>query len=385
MKLLGRGEQFIRTARRPPLADLAFQEILRLHEQIALIPTTVDGRERPLIEPDALLQQKLGLLTAYLGDRALDDPACLATARVHLAICLGRRDAWSSLQWEALTALAHRSAARVLQPSQYVTAAMREAGADEHEVNRRLQPYAERSDWVGLVEEAQQLLDNVDVEESPFLRISGLTGFTDIDSSHAWDLAGYGATAGFLKRERYAAVITNAGARGNHARHALEVDPSRRMVFEYAQRRSDGRWLVRTYSPVREPLLDAARRLGPNAILDGCKRTSFAEVDPGAPPSELWTYLESLPFLASMAPAPKRPPPARRRAPEHAGRRRRRRLRPPRPLAAWSRSSASAAPAAPHRWPSPRGTSTRSPTCSTTPICSSPGASRRRPRPRSGR
>jgi hypothetical protein len=281
LSLLNRGSAFIRGARRQVLADLAFQAVLRLHEQIGRLEVTVDDEDVHLIEPDVLLREKLDLLRAYLADRGGSDPACLATARIHLADCVARREFWTPLEWESLEALAYRSAARIVASREHVAEAAEDACVDLDEATARLQPYADRTDWIGYIDEAENHLYDIDFDEAPLIWVAGKGTFREIDASPAWAVIGYGAIAGFQTQSPYAVIVRNTSTRGPHSDHAIAVDPARGVLFEAARRRTDGCWLARQYHPVREHQLDTAGRLGPQVLLDTCARSPFRETGVG--------------------------------------------------------------------------------------------------------
>ena len=279
MRLLDRGAEFIRRADRPVLADLAFQTVLRLHEQVAVVTVSVDDEEEHLIEPDTLRRQKLTLLAAYLGDRDGSDAHCLATARIHLAECIGAREFWTPLEWESLEALTYRAARRILANTEFVAEAAEDAQVDPAGASAWLERYAERSDWLGYFEEAEDLLDACRYDDSPCVWVAGDARFTDIDASPAWMLAGYGAIAGFASGESYAVVVRNTNPACHHTTHVLAVNPRGLVVIEAAKRRTDGRWLTRRYAPVRAHQLDIAGRIGPTGLIHNCTRTPFMETD----------------------------------------------------------------------------------------------------------
>ena len=85
------------------------------------------------------------LLDAYLRERDGRDPNCLATARVHLGVCLMARDQMEPLDWETLERLAHESARDVLAVQHYASRAAQDAGVDLGDLELMIRPYAERA------------------------------------------------------------------------------------------------------------------------------------------------------------------------------------------------------------------------------------------------
>ena len=136
----------------------------------------------------------------------------------------------------------------------------------------RLKPYADRADWSGLFVEADRYLEWTEFGDEPFPWVTGQDWFDDTARSAAWRIAGYGAVAGYASASPYGAAIQNDNDRAPETEHLVLVEPSRNVVWEGIRRRTDGSWLLRTYSLVTEGLVAAAGRLGPEALAD-CPRT----------------------------------------------------------------------------------------------------------------
>jgi hypothetical protein len=277
--LLRRGTDFVRDVRDPDLADLGFQSVLGLHDRIERSPVEVDGQTETLVEIDELLRQKLSLLDAYLRSRDGREPVCLATARVHLAKCLGTKSLWTPLEREQLETIAYRSSATILASDAYAAAAAADAGESLAEISELLRPYAERSAWDGYLTQADEILDNADIRTDPFICVEGDDWVEALESSPAWRLIGYGAIAGFRDRQPYAVLIRNSLARSNYLAHLLICEPKSHRVHELFQRAADRRWLARTYSPVEEGDVDDAGKFGAEGLLQaGASRSAFKEI-----------------------------------------------------------------------------------------------------------
>ena len=244
VKLLARGADFVRRAQSPVLADLGFQTVLRLHEQLTGLEVDVDDETQPLIEPDVLRRQKLDLLCAYLLDRTGRDAHCLATARLHLADCLNAHEFWQPLEWEQLEALAYKIAPMILTSSAFLSDAAEDAGIDAAQATARLRPYAERADWSGFFIQAETELESLEFDEKPFPWARGEDWFDELIASPAWRLVGYGAIAAFPASTIYGVIVENANRHSAHAAHLLLVDPAAHTLYEGMQRRVDAAWLV---------------------------------------------------------------------------------------------------------------------------------------------
>jgi hypothetical protein len=279
VRLLRRGEEFVRTVADPDLADLGFQSVLALHERIERSPVEVDGHEQTLVESDELLRQKLALLEAYLRVRQGRDPLCLATARAHLASCLAAKKAWTPLEWEQVENLAYRTCAEILQASEFAPAAARDAGEPLREITERLRPYADRSTWDGYLTLADELLSDAEINTEPLICVDGEDWFDRLEASPAWRLIGYGAIVGFAEGQPYAAVVRNSQPRSKVRAHALICEPGKGRLHELFRRASDGAWLARVYAPVNAGVVDDIRKFGLEALLQAsATRTPFAEV-----------------------------------------------------------------------------------------------------------
>ena len=297
VKLLERGIEYIRKAHEPALADLGFQAVLRLHEELERTEVTVDGEVLSLVERDSLLSQKVALLDAYLREREGRDPNCLATARAHLAMCLTAHEQLEPLEWETLERLAHTYATELLGDNPFAARAAEDAGVELGELDLLLRPYADRADWSGLGVEAERLLDDVDVGDLPFPWVAGADWFASTVVSPAWKLVGYGSVAGWQTRSQYGAVIRNYQPNSPVDAHAVVVDPSSAVIYEAFRRSADKQWQLRTYRHVSEGYARKSGEMGPDSILDHVGRSPYRDLDvtSTAPVVELLRATEELP------------------------------------------------------------------------------------------
>jgi hypothetical protein len=290
VKLLERGDTFVRAATNPDLADLGFQSVLRLHERLAGLNVEVDGFTQPLVEPDVLRQHKLALLSSYLRDRDGRDPQCLATARVHLADCLGTPDLWQPLEWETLETLAYATSPAILASNAYVAEAAADAHGDAIAATARLRPYAQRAEWAGFFIQAEVALDSFDFDTAPFPWVRGADWYDEFDLSPAWRLAGYAALVSFSPPTPYAVVVENRNSHSNHTTHLIVVDPVNHILHESWRRRSDGAWLTRTYHPIAKGTVDRIYKIGVEALSD-LSRSAFTNLDPATFPTAICAWL----------------------------------------------------------------------------------------------
>lgn len=279
VQLLERGVGYVRSTNDPVLADLGFQAVLRLHEELASTQVSVADEVQPLVEPEQLLPQKVRLLDAYLRDRAGRDPNCLATARVHLGLCLRAREQFDPLDWEILERVAHERASDLLRENPFAARAATDAGVDGAELDPMIRAYAERSEWAGFIVEGEQYLDDVDGGDIPLPWVSGADWLSSTTLSSAWKLVGYGAVPGYRHRQRYGVVVRNLQPRPKFTTHAVLTDPARLTIYEAFKRPTDGVWVSRTYSPVTEGRARKTADTGPDSLLDDCRRAPYADVD----------------------------------------------------------------------------------------------------------
>lgn len=282
VKLLERGVEYVRVAREPALADLGFQAILRLHEELEQTEVTVDEELLPLVERSALICQKVRLLDAYLRERDGRDVNCLATARTHLGLCLMARDQMQPLEWEALERLAHERAADILESNPFAARAAQDAGVELGELELMIRPYAERADWAGLGVEAEHWLDDPEIGESPFPWGSGSDWFPTTAVSPAWKIVGYGAIVGWQHRSCYGVLVRNRQPKTTFDAHAVVVNPSTGSIHEAFRRVTDTQWVARTYTHVSEGNARKTASMGPDSILDDCTRSAYAEMGSAA-------------------------------------------------------------------------------------------------------
>jgi hypothetical protein len=276
--LLDRGVDYVRNASEPALADLGFQAILRLHEELEHTEVTVAGELLPLVERNSLVTQKVRLLDAYLRERDGRDANCLATARTHLGVCLMAREQMQPLEWETLERLAHERAADILDDNPFAARAAQDAGVELGDLELMIRPYAERADWAGLGVEAERLLDDPDIGDSPFPWVTGSDWFATTVVSPAWKIIGYGAIAGWQHRSCYGILVRNRQPKTPFDAHAVVVDPSTGSIHEAFRRVTRRQWVVRTYTHVSEGNARKTALMGPDSILEDCTRSGYAEI-----------------------------------------------------------------------------------------------------------
>jgi hypothetical protein len=304
IKLLGRGADFVRGADSAALADLAFVAVLRLHEELVRTEVIADEESQPLVEPHALLEQKVTLLDAYLLDRGGRDPSCFATARAHAGLCLTQREHLSPLAWETLERIAYRCGADLLAANPHAERAARDAAVEPGDLELLIRPYAERADWGGFIVFAEAELGDVDCGDEPYPWVAGAGRFNTTTLSPAWRVVGYGAIAGFAHRQRYGVHIRNKNADAPHAAHALVVDPAQKQLHEAFRRKTDGRWLMRTYSPVSEHKVAKTAEMGPDWLLDGdTDRSGWLELERADDAPALLELLRAVGEVAPVASA----------------------------------------------------------------------------------
>lgn len=294
VNLLERGDEFVRRATNPDLADLGFQSVLRLHERLTILEVEVEDETQPLVPADVLRQHKLALLKAYLLEREGNDQQCLATARIHLADCLDNPNQWQPLDWESLEALAYATGPAILAANPFVTAAAEDVGIDPATATARLQPYAQRAQWFGFYDRADSVLDLIDIEDEPIPWVRGKEWFDELDLSPVWRLAGYAAIVSFGTATPYAVLVENLNGRSNHTAHLVGVDPQSHTLHEAWRRRTDGEWLARTYRTISRGDIDRMYKFGVEALGD-LTRSPFRPLDPATAPDLLRPVLALLP------------------------------------------------------------------------------------------
>ncbi|MHB8641416.1 MAG: hypothetical protein ACYDA3_00795 [Gaiellaceae bacterium] len=300
LKLLDRGVAFVRDAESPVLADLALIGVLRLHEELAQTQVTVDDESQALVDPSALVDQKVALLDAYLRERDGRDPSCLATARAHIGLCLKAREQLSPLAWETLERIAHQRAADLLADNSYAERAAQDAAIELGELDLLIRPYSERADWAGFIVFAENDLDDVDHGEMPFPWVSGTGWFTSTTDSPVWPVVGYGSVAGFQQEMSYGAHARNTKLQTSVAAHAVVVDPVHCRIHEAFKRSSDGQWLMRTYAPVSQGRVEKTGSMGPDSILDSAHRSQYFAIERGPAASQLLALLAAAGQIAAV-------------------------------------------------------------------------------------
>jgi len=270
---------YVRNTDEPVLADLGFQAVLRLHEELARTAMAVGDEVQLLVESDQLLPQKVRLLDAYLRDRAGRDANCLATARAHLGLCLKAGEQLDPLTWETLERVAHERAADLLGDNRYASRAANDAGVDLGELELVIGPYAQRAELAGFLVKAEEYLDDADGDDEPFPWISGSDWVPSTTQSSVWKLIGYGAVAGFQNRQRYGVLVRNRQPNAKLSAHAVVVDPRSATIHEAFKRAADGTWVARIYSSASEGRVRQTAQTGPDSILDDCHRSPYADVD----------------------------------------------------------------------------------------------------------
>lgn len=250
-RLFGRGEGFLSSSPDPTLAGWAFTYLLRLVEDLGSHRVEVGGQKESLMPRERLRAISLDVLERYLG-RGEVDPLCLATARAHLAIAIRDRVRYSRRDVERLEALAYKWAAELLAvPVDLPAPAPATIGIDVLTAISRLEDYAHRSQWDGVVEEAEDVLDGVRLEPEPWPVIIGRTPTLDRTRSPAWSLLGFAAPVGYSIHDPFGVIVENEGA-GPLAVQVLICVPARKEIIEAWQRRVDGVWVERRYGAPTE-------------------------------------------------------------------------------------------------------------------------------------
>jgi hypothetical protein len=256
------------------LAGWAFTYLLRLVEDLGSHSVEVDGQKENLMPREGLRAISLDVLERYL-DRGEVDPLCLATARAHLAVAIRDRVRYSRRDVERLEALAYKWAAELVSvPVDLPAPTPATIGMDIPMAISRLEDYAHRAQWDGVVGEAMDALDGVRLEREPWPVIIGSVFGLDRSRSPAWSLLGFAAPVGYATSDPFGVVVENDEA-GPVAVQVLICVPARKEIIEVWRRRADGAWVERRYGA---PTEGTVRRLeGPMGLSVTMAATELGE------------------------------------------------------------------------------------------------------------
>lgn len=268
--LLTRGVDFVRRASNGDLADLGFQVILQLHEQLATLRLTVGEKPEPLVHSNQLKRQKLTLLDVYLRQRHGEDPLCLSTAAYHLTECL-RATGWTAAEWELLESMAFEYSSVLV--AQNLGRDLDEGSQITPEVVRAwLDDYARRSDWDRVIAESTLPLRNVATGSGLLNWIAGSGKFKKQTDSPAWRVVARVAVAGFREDLPFGALVRNDDLDSNFSIHCIVVDKKSKTLYSAARRRSDGGWVPRVFQPISMAMIEAMDRRGGDSINEHAQR-----------------------------------------------------------------------------------------------------------------
>jgi hypothetical protein len=282
-RLLKRGISFVAQDDDATLASFAFQYLLRLTEDLGKHSVEVDGRLMPLSEPAVLRDFTHELLDRYLS-RGEPDPACLPTARAHLAACLRDRERFTRLQREQLDRLAFRWAADLLEPQDGPTPSETDVGMGLLEAGTWLSPFAQRTRWKDIEQHASEVLADVRLEHSPFPTLYGTASFERRLSSPAWRLIAFAAPAGQATPDPFAVVVCNTDDESPAMFHAVACGPELGVLQEAMLRRNDRRWVVYSYRCRDRTTIEMAGRTGPVDLERAAPTEDFANLEEAPPP-----------------------------------------------------------------------------------------------------
>lgn len=279
-RLFARGEGFLSSSRDPTLAGWAFTYLLRLVEDLGSNSVEVDGQKEALMPRRELRAISLDVLERYLG-RGEADPLCLATARAHLAVAIRDRSRYGSRDVERLEALAYRWAAELVAvPVDLPAPTAAVVGMDVATTISRLEDYAERSQWDGVLVRAQELLDGARLERDPWPALVGSVRGLDRPRSPAWSLLGFAAPVGFATPDPFGVLVENEGP-GDVEVHVVICVPAAKQIVEAWRRRRDGIWVERRY---RAPTAGTVMQLeGVMGLSSTMPATDLGEIPDGSP------------------------------------------------------------------------------------------------------
>jgi hypothetical protein len=256
-RLFQRGEDFLASSLDPTLAGWAFTYLLRLVEDLGSHSVEVNGQMESLMPRDDLRAISLDVLERYLG-RGEADPLCLATARAHLAVAIRDRARYSSRDGERLEVLAYRWATELVSvPVDLPAPAPATIGMDALTAISRLEDYARRSQWEGVVGQAEGVLEDVRLDPEPWPVIVGSVSGLDRTRSPAWSLLGFAAPVGYATPDPFGLVVENEGP-GSISVQVLICVPADKEIIEAWRRRTDEVWVERRYGA---PTVGTVRRL----------------------------------------------------------------------------------------------------------------------------
>jgi hypothetical protein len=279
-QLFARGEDFLSSSKDPTLAGWAFTYLLRLVEDLGSNSVEVDGQKEALMPRGELRAISLDVLELYLG-RGETDPLCLATARAHLAVAIRDRSRYGARDVERLEALAYRWAAELVAvPVDLPAPAAATVGMDVAAAISRLEDYAERSQWAGVLIRAEELLDGARLESDPWPALVGSVRELDRPRSPAWSLLGFAAPVGFATPDPFGVLVENEGL-GEVEVHVVICVPAAKQIVEAWRRRRDGIWVERRYGA---PTAGAVMQLeGVMGLSSTMPATDLGEIPDGSP------------------------------------------------------------------------------------------------------
>jgi hypothetical protein len=256
-RLFERGEDFLSSSSDPTLAGWAFTYLLRLVEDLSSHIVEVGGRKESLMPRDELRAISLDILERYFA-RGEVEPLCLATARAHLAVAIRDQVRYDRRDVERLEALAYKWAAELVAvPMDLPAPSPATIGMDLLTAVTRLEDYARRSRWDGVMTQAEGVLDGARLELEPWPVIIGSTSNLDRLRSPAWGLLGFAAPAGYDAFNPFGIVVENHGP-GPIVVQVLICVPAQKEIVEAWRRRADGVWVERRYGA---PTVGTVRRL----------------------------------------------------------------------------------------------------------------------------
>jgi len=270
--ILDRGAERVRDARDPVVRDLTFQTVLAFHEKLASIQVRVkldDARELgvtttpdqddmveiPLVEPENLIIGRFAILDAYLLSTKGQAGDCAPTLLTHLAAALDNHRILTDVHQRRLEKMCLQTARQLLEASPTTAGSSPLPGFSIKRCHLLLEPYAARTDWSSITENARKWIGNPLLHKHPFPALEGTASFTNATTSPGWLLLGYCSVVGFRAKEPFALIVHNSNLDSSVVTHLLTVTPVShnvriRDITESWQRRVDGKWLTRTLKGV---------------------------------------------------------------------------------------------------------------------------------------